>query len=55
MALEKALKEGYESIFAGEAQIGKHNRKELRDLIKYISIERVRYDTDFFDEILSTE
>lgn len=32
-----------------------HIRKELRDLIKYIPIERVRYTTDFSDEILSTE
>ena len=27
----------------------------MRDLIKYIPIERVRYTTDFSDEILSTE
>ncbi len=30
-------------------------RTELRDLIKYIPVEKVRYDTDFEDEILSMD
>ena len=32
-----------------------HIRENLRDLIKYIPISRVRYDTNFDDEILSME
>ncbi len=32
-----------------------HIRESLRDLIKYIPIVKVRYDTDFDDEILSME
>ncbi len=32
-----------------------HIRKNLRDLIKYIPVPKVRYDTDFDDEILSME
>ncbi len=32
-----------------------HIRKCLRDLIKYIPQKRIRYDTDFDDEILSVE
>ena len=32
-----------------------HIRESLRDLIKYIPISRIRYDTDFDDEILSVE
>lgn len=32
-----------------------HIRENLRDLIKYIPIVKVRYDTDFDDEILSME
>ncbi len=32
-----------------------HIRNSLRDLIKYIPIVKVRYDTDFDDEILSME
>ena len=30
-----------------------HIRQNLRDLMKYIPITRIRYDTDFSDEILS--
>ncbi|WP_325228478.1 DEAD/DEAH box helicase family protein [Oscillibacter sp.] len=30
-------------------------REELRDLMKYIPVERLRYDTNFDDEILSME
>ena len=32
-----------------------HIRESLRDLIKYIPIVKIRYDTDFDDEILSVE
>jgi len=32
-----------------------HIRENLRDLIKYIPITKLRYDTDFDDEILSME
>lgn len=32
-----------------------HIRESLRDLIKYIPIIKIRYDTDFDDEILSVE
>ena len=32
-----------------------HIRKELRDLVKYIPVNRARYDTDFEDELLSMD
>ena len=32
-----------------------HIRENLRDLIKYIPITHIRYDTDFDDEVLSVE
>ena len=32
-----------------------HIRESLRDLIKYIPVSRIRYDTDFDDEILSVD
>ncbi|MBQ0098707.1 MAG: DEAD/DEAH box helicase family protein [Oscillospiraceae bacterium] len=32
-----------------------HIREKLRDLIKYIPIDKIRYDTNFYDAILSVE
>lgn len=51
--LEKIIQTDY--IKTADVNEFEHIRKELRDLIKYIPIERVRYTTDFSDEILSTE
>lgn len=51
--LEKLIQTDY--IKTADVNEFEHIRKELRDLIKYIPIERVRYTTDFSDEILSTE
>ena len=43
--------------YVEQAEIGEfeHIRENLRDLIKYIPITRIRYDTNFDDEILSME
>ena len=43
--------------YVEQAGIGEfeHIRENLRDLIKYIPITRIRYDTNFDDEILSME
>lgn len=51
--LEKLIQTDY--IKTADVNEFEHIRKELRNLIKYIPIEHVRYDTDFSDEILSTE
>ena len=51
--LEKIIQTDY--IKTADVNEFEHIRKELRDLIKYIPIERVRYTTDFSDEILSIE
>ena len=51
--LEKIIQTDY--IKTADVNEFEHIQKELRDLIKYIPIERVRYTTDFSDEILSTE
>ena len=51
--LKKIIQTDY--IKTADVNEFEHIRKELRDLIKYIPIERVRYTTDFSDEILSTE
>ena len=51
--LEKIIQTDY--VKTADVNEFEHIRKELRDLIKYIPIERVRYTTDFSDEILSTE
>ncbi len=51
--LQKIIHTGY----MASAGIGdfEYIRENLRNLIKYIPIEHIRYDTDFDDEILSME
>ena len=51
--LQKILHTGYlDSAGIGDFE---YIRENLRDLIKYIPIDHLRYDTDFDDEILSIE
>ena len=51
--LQKIIHTGYvESAGIGDFE---YIRENLRNLIKYIPIEHIRYDTDFDDEILSIE
>ncbi len=51
--LQKIIHTGYvESAGIGDFE---YIRENLRNLIKYIPVEHIRYDTDFDDEILSME
>lgn len=51
--IDKILHTDY--LDAADINDFEHIRESLRDLIKYIPIVKVRYDTDFDDEILSME
>lgn len=51
--IEKILHTDY--LETAEVDDFEHIRKSLRDLMKYIPAEKIRYDTNFTDEILSVQ
>ena len=57
MARSELIHQLLHTDYLERAGIGEleHIRKELRDLMKYIPMDRQRYDTNFDDEILSME